>query len=115
MKILLGDTVTVISGKDKGQSGKVIGIDHKKQTVVVEGVNLTYKHVKPSQKNPQGGRLHKEAAIRACKVMVICPKTNKPTRIGFRYLDDGSKVRFARVSDHELGVVSPPKKAYAKS
>lgn len=114
MKIHNNDTVTVISGKDKNVTGKVIGINHEKQTIVVEGVNLAYKHVKPSQKNPQGGRLHKETPIRACKVMVVCPKTNKPTRIGYRYLDDGTKERFARVSGASLGVVSPAKASYAK-
>ena len=82
--------------------------------LVVEGVNLAYKHVKPSQKNPQGGRLHKETPIRACKVMVVCPKTNKPTRIGYRYLDDGTKERFARVSGASLGEISPAKASYAK-
>jgi large subunit ribosomal protein L24 len=115
MKIHNGDTVIVISGKDKSVTGKVISVDHKSGTLVVEGVNLAFKHVKPSQKNPQGGRLHKETPIRASKVMVVCPKTNKPTRIGYRFLDDGTKERFARVSGTSLGEVSPPKKAYAKS
>ena len=113
MKIHNGDTVQVISGKDKGVKGKVLTVDHKKGMLLVEGVNLVYKHVKPSQKNPQGGRLHRESPIRACKVMVVCPKSGKPTRVGYRYLKDGTKVRFARVSDTELGEVSPPKKAYA--
>jgi len=114
MKIHNGDTVQVISGKDKSVKGKVLSVDHKKGMLLVEGVNLVYKHVKPSQKNPQGGRLHKESPIRACKVMVVCPKTGKPTRVGYRYLPDGTKERFARVSDTSLGEVSPPKKAYAK-
>ena len=114
MKIHNGDTVTVISGKDKGVTGKVLTVDLKNNTLVVEGVNLAYKHVKPSQKNPQGGRLHKETPIRVSKVMVVCPKTNKPTRVGYRFLDDGSKERFARVSGASLGVISPAKMAYAK-
>ena len=114
MKIHNGDTVTVISGKDKSVTGKVISVDHKNQMLVVEGANLAYKHVKPSQKNPQGGRLHKETPIRASKVMVVCPKTNKPTRIGYRYLDDGTKERFARVSGASLGEISPAKASYAK-
>ena len=115
MKIHNGDTVQVISGKDKNVKGKVLSVDHKKNMLIVEGVNLVYKHVKPSQKNPQGGRLHKESPIRACKVMVVCPKTGKPTRIGYRYLADGTKERFARISKESLGEISPPKKAYAKS
>ena len=114
MKIHEGDTVQVIRGKDKGVSGKVIAVDHDKEFVTVEGVNRVYKHVRPSQKNPQGGRLHKEMPIQACSVMVLCPKTNKPSKIGFRYLNDGSKERFARVSGESLGMVSPPKDSYAK-
>ena len=115
MKIKSGDTVIVISGADKGVTGKVKSVDHKKNMLLVEGVQLAYKHVKPSQKNPEGGRLHKETPIRASKVMVVCPKTNKPTRIGYRYLADGSKERFARVSGESLGEIAPPKKSYAKA
>jgi large subunit ribosomal protein L24 len=115
MKIHKDDTVVVLSGKDKTVSGKVLSVDHQKGMLVVEGVNMAYKHVKPSQRNPQGGRLHKETPIRACKVMVLCPKTNKPTRIGYRYLDDGSKERFARISGESLGLISPAKATYAKA
>ncbi len=115
MKIHKDDTVVVLSGKDKTVSGKVLSVDHQKEMLVVEGVNMAYKHVKPSQKNPQGGRLHKETPIRACKVMVLCPKTSKATRIGYRYLDDGSKERFARISGASLGVISPAKTTYAKA
>lgn len=114
MKIKTGDTVAVISGRDKGQSGKVLNVNDEAGMVIVEGVNLTYKHVRPSQKNPEGGRLHKESPIRASKVMVLCPKTNKPSRIGYRYLDDGSKERFARISGESLGEIAPPKASYAK-
>ena len=114
MKIYAGDMVQVIRGKDKGVSGKVIAVDHAKKVVTVEGVNRVYKHVKPSQKNPQGGRLNKEMPIHASAVMVLCPKTNQPTKIGYRYLDDGSKERFARVSGAALNVVSPAKATYAK-
>ncbi|MEM9410709.1 MAG: 50S ribosomal protein L24 [Planctomycetota bacterium] len=114
MKIREGDTVQVIRGKDKGVNGKIIAVDHEKDFVTVEGVNRVYKHVRPSQKNPQGGRLHKEMPIHASCVMVVCPKTNQPTKVGFRYLDDGSKERFARKSGQSLGVVSPAKTTYAK-
>ena len=114
MKIHAGDMVTIVSGADRGVTGKVLSVDHDKKRVVVEGVNMVYKHVRPSQRNPQGGRLHKEMPIDASNVMVLCPKTNKPTRIGFRFLDDGSKERFAKVSGSTLGVVSPPKQAHAK-
>ena len=114
MKIKTGDTVQIISGKDRGVTGKVLDVDHENNKIVVEGVAKVYKHVKPSQMNPQGGRLSKEMPIHASKAMVVCPKTNKPTRIGYRYLDDGAKERFARVSGASLGEISPPKKSYAK-
>lgn len=115
MKIHTGDTVKVISGGDRGHVGKVVSVDHEKSRVTIEGVNMVYKHVKPSQRNPQGGRLHKEMPIHVSNVMAICPRTNKPTRIGFRFLDDGSKERYAKVSGETMGIISPPKKAYAKS
>lgn len=115
MKIKTGDNVIVISGRDKGETGKVVSVDHDNGTMIVEGIHLAYKHVKPTQKNPEGGRLHKETPVRACKVMLVCPKTNKPTRIGYRYLEDGTKERFARVSGESLGEIAPPKASYAKS
>lgn len=115
MKIHTGDTIQVISGRDKLVTGKVISVDHKSDKLLVEGVNMVYRHVKPSQRNPQGGRLHKEMPIRSCKVMALCPKTSKPTRIGYRFLDDGSKERYARVSGESMGVISPAKAQYAKS
>ena len=114
MKIKVGDTVTVISGKDKGDTGKVLSVDHGSHKVTVEGINLVQRHVRPSQRNPQGGRLEKPMPLHSCKVMALCPKTNKPTRIGYKYLDDGTKVRIARISGAEMGEVSPPKKAYEK-
>jgi large subunit ribosomal protein L24 len=114
MKIHAGDTVQVICGNDAGKTARVTSVNHQTGRIVVEGVNMVYKHVRKSQRNPQGGRLHMEMPIDASNVMVICPKTGKPSRIGFRYLEDGSKERFAKVSGASLGVVSPPRKAYAK-
>ncbi|MDB2686244.1 50S ribosomal protein L24 [Mariniblastus sp.] len=115
MKIKTGDMVAVISGGDKGKKGKVLSVDHEKGTLVVEGANFSFRHIKPSQKNPEGGRLKKESPIRASKVMAICPSSNKPTRIGYRYLDDGSKERFARISGKSMGEIAPPKASYAKN
>ncbi len=115
MKIHTGDTVLVTNGADKGQTGKVVSVDHEKNRVLIEGVNKVYKHVKPSQRNPQGGRLHKEMPIHLSNVMALCPKTSKPTRIGYRYLKDGAKERFAKVSGESMGIVSPAKKTYAQS
>lgn len=76
-----GDTVVVLSGKDKGKEGKIIEALPKKSKVVVEGVNKVKRHTKPSQTNPQGGIIVKEAAIASCKVMLVCPACKKPTRI----------------------------------
>ncbi len=110
MKIKKDDTVQVISGKDKSVTGKVITVDHEKQTVTVEGVNVVFRHVKPSQKNPQGGRLEVSLPLPASKVMAVCPKTNKPTRVGYRFKDDGTKERFAKVSGASMGEISAPKR-----
>jgi len=106
--------VEFITGVDRGQRGKVLAVDHEAGKVIVEGANRVYKHVRRSQKNPQGGRLSKEMPIQISKVMVVCPQTNKPTRIGYRYLDDGSKERFAKRSGASLGSVSPARPKYAK-
>ena len=114
MKIKIGDTVKVISGKDRGTVGKVLTVNHQKRTLVVEGVNKVKKHVRPSQKNPQGGRLSKEMPVDSSIVMALCPKTQAPTRIGYRYLKDGSKERFARKSGASMGEIAPPKAASAQ-
>lgn len=114
MKIHKGDTVVVLRGRDEGVRGKVIAVQPSTGRVLVEGVNKVYKHVRPSQRNPQGGRLHKEMPIDASKLMVICPKTGKPTRVGYRYLEDGSKERYAKASGVSLGVITQAKKAHAK-
>ena len=108
MHIKVGDMVELISGTDRGIRGKVLVVDQQAGTVVVEGVARVYKHVRRSQKNPQGGRLSREMPLRISKVMLICPRTNKRTRVGVRSLEDGSKERFARRSGASLGNVSPP-------
>ena len=83
MLIKVSDVVEVIAGRDKGQRGAVLSVDRENNKVVVEGVNRVLKHVKRSQRNPQGGRLSKEAPLDASKVMVVCPKTRdrKSTRL----------------------------------
>jgi large subunit ribosomal protein L24 len=115
MHIRVGDTVVVIAGNDKGTQARVLAVDGEARKVVVEGVNQVYKHVRRSQKNPQGGRLSKEMPIDVSNVMLICPKTSKPTRVGFRYLADGTKERFAKASGASLGTISPPRPRFAKS
>ena len=113
MLIREDDEVIVIAGVDSGTRGKVLRVDRDKNRVIVEGVNKVYKHVRRSQKNPSGGRLSKEMPIHASNVMLICPQTGKRTRVGVRYLADGSKERFAKSSGASLGVITPPKAKYA--
>jgi large subunit ribosomal protein L24 len=115
MKIKVGDTVKVLSGDDRNKTGKVISVDREKRKVLVEGVNLVYKHVRPSRRNPQGGRLHKEMPVPVSIVAMICPKTGKGTKVGYRMLPDGSKERFARKSGAALGTTSPAKAGRAKA
>lgn len=115
MRIRVNDQVMVIAGDDKNVRGRVLSIDKRSGRVVVEGVNRVYKHVRRSQRNPQGGRLSKEMPVPASNLMVICPRTNRPTRVGIRYLADGTKERYAKCSGASLGVVSPPRPAYAKN
>jgi large subunit ribosomal protein L24 len=115
MHIRKGDTVVVVSGDDNGKRGRVLRVDPQAGKIVVEGVNRVYKHIKPSQRNRQGGRLSKEMPIDASNVMLIDPQTNTPTRVGIRYLADGTKERYAKKSGAALGRVSPPRKAYARN
>ena len=95
LKIKKGDTVKVITGKDKGKEGKVISVDVKNGKVVVEGANMITKHAKPSQANPNGGIVQKEAAIDISNVMLVVG--GKATRVGFA-IQDGKKVRVAKAT-----------------
>ena len=90
-----GDTVVVLSGKDKGKQGKIITAMPSKGQVVVEDVNKVKRHTKPSMKAPQGGILDKEMPLNACKVQLICPACNKATRIGHKIVD-GKNVRVCK-------------------
>ena len=114
MDVKVNDIVVVMTGDDRGQRGKVLAVNHEKNKVLEEGVNRVYKHVRRSQKNPQGGRLSKEMPVSVSNVMLICPQTNEPTRVGVRYLDDGSKERYSKKSGVSMGAVSPPRSVYAK-
>ncbi|HPU30303.1 MAG TPA: 50S ribosomal protein L24 [Syntrophorhabdaceae bacterium] len=89
------DLVIVITGKDKGKTGKVLRIFKKKDRVIVEKVNMVKRHVKPSQKT-KGGILEKESPIHVSNVMIYCEKCSKPVRVGKKVLDDGKKVRFCK-------------------
>jgi large subunit ribosomal protein L24 len=97
MKIKKKDRVIVITGKDKGKIGEVMSVNPKENRVMVSGVNMMARHTKPSQANPQGGIVRREAPIHASNVAHIDPKENKATRIGFKTVKD-NKVRFARRS-----------------
>lgn len=92
------DTVFVISGKDKGKKGRVIVAYPRENRVLVEGINMVKRHTKPSQQNPQGGIIEKEAPIHVSNVMLADPKSGLPTRIGYKTLDNGNKVRIAKRS-----------------
>ena len=91
-----GDTVVVLSGKDKGQKGQVVQVSPKEGKVIVEGINKVKKHVKPGKMGQQGGIIEAEGAIYSSKVQVVCPKCGKPTRIAHKILEDGSKVRVCK-------------------
>jgi large subunit ribosomal protein L24 len=111
MRIRKGDTVEVVSGDDAGTRGSVLSVDPSNGKVVVEGVNRVYKHVRRGHpKSPQGGRLHVELPIDASNVMLICPETNKPTRVGVRASEDGGKELYAKRSGLRLRQIAPPRK-----
>jgi large subunit ribosomal protein L24 len=95
------DLVVVISGIHKGKQGRVLKVLREENRVVVQGVNLRHKHLRRSQKNPQGGRVEREAPVDAGKVQLVDPKTNRPTRVGFRF-EGGRKVRYSRKSGEPL-------------
>lgn len=100
LKIKKNDNVIVIAGNEKGKTGKVLKVFPKKQRVIVEGVNIVKRHTRPSQKNPQGGILKKEAPIHISNVMIIDPKMNERTRVGSKIIYDETtkKKKIVRVS-----------------
>ena len=102
MYLKRNDLVVVVSGAEKGKQGRVLRIDAEDERVVVQGVNVRFKHVRRTQQNPKGGRVQKEFPIHACKVMLVDPKTNRPTRVGFRTDEKGRKVRYAKKSNEPV-------------
>ncbi|OUT59759.1 50S ribosomal protein L24 [Stieleria bergensis] len=115
MLLKVDDVVEVIAGGDKGHRGKILVCDRKKNKVVVEGAGLVLKHVARSQKNTQGGRLSKEMPIQASNVMYVEQSTGQTTRLGVRYLEDGSKERYAKKSGASLGKIAPARDRYKKA
>jgi large subunit ribosomal protein L24 len=118
MHIRKDDQVEVIAGDDKGTAtarrvAKVLRVVPSRNKIVVEGVNRVYKHLRPSQKNPQGGRLSKEMPIDVSNVMLYCTKCARGVRVGHRFTDDGQKQRYCKRCKNSLGNVGPPKLAHA--
>lgn len=98
MSIRKGDMVMAITGRDKGKTGKVLVVNREKGTVLVERVNFVKRHQKPTQKMRQGGIIEKEAPMKISNVMYYDEKLAKPTRLGHKVLEDGTKVRFSKKS-----------------
>lgn len=122
MKLKLNDKVLVIAGKDKGKSGKIIKVDHKHNKIVVEKINLRTKHVKKTDQHA-GQTIKFEGSIDASNVMILDPSNNKPTRIGYKALDNGKKERVSKltgtaldnvVADNETADSEEKKEAKAK-
>lgn len=95
MKIKKGDTVQVLSGNDKGKTGEVLEVIPKNNKIVVKGINVRKKHIKPKKQGQEGGIIPLEVAINSSKVNVVCPKCNKPTRIGIN-IEKDEKVRICK-------------------
>lgn len=103
-----GDMVAVISGDDRGKRGRVLRVHPEENRVIVEGVNLVFRHLRRSQKNPQGGRIRREAPVNASNVMPIDPETNKPTRIKMG-LEDDRRVRMTVHTGASIDVLAKGK------
>ncbi|TAN43802.1 MAG: 50S ribosomal protein L24 [Nitrospirae bacterium] len=93
MRIKKNDTVVVLTGKNKGKSGRVLSVLPSKEKLIIEGINIVKKHMKPNKQYSQGGIIDKEAPVHISNAMLICPKCSKPTRIGNTLLDEGRKAR----------------------
>ena len=100
LKIKKGDNVIVITGRDKGKEGKVLAVNIKDSTVLVEGVNMVKKHLKPGRQSQEGGIINQEAPIHISNVMYV--HKGKPTRIGFHVDENGKKVRYAKSANEAI-------------
>jgi large subunit ribosomal protein L24 len=115
MRIKKDDMVKVITGDDLGKVARVLRVVRETNKIVVEHVNRVYKHVRRSQKNPQGGRLNKEMPIHVSNVLLVCSACGKPTRVGARVLSDGGKERFCKKCGVGLGTVRPARQKKSKA
>jgi len=113
MLIRTGDTVEVIAGNDRGQRSRVIKVDRTVGKAIVEGVNGVKKHIRRSQKYPQGGVLKKDMPVQLSNLKYFCPSCNAAARLGARFLDDGSKERFCKKCSASAGQIAPAKKAHS--
>lgn len=107
MLIKVNDNVEIIAGDDRGSRGKVLRVNRSEGKLVVEQMNRAYKHVRRSQRNPQGGRLSVEMPIRMSNVALVCEKCSAASRTGIRYLEDGSKERFCKKCGAGNGQIAP--------
>lgn len=101
-RIRKGDTVVVVSGRERGKTGKVLSIDLRAGKVIVEKLNIIKRHTKPNQKVKQGGILEREAPLPISNIMFFCPVAQKGTRVGIRILEDGRRVRFSKKSNETV-------------
>ena len=108
MHIRVDDVVEVITGADKIRA-RVLKVLRGEGRIIVEGVNRVYRHIRRSQKNPQGGRLSKEMPVDISNVMLVCTSCNQATRTGARFRDDGTKERYCKKCEAAIGIIAPPR------
>lgn len=104
-----GDTVYILSGKDKGKKGKVLNVVPSDKMVLVEGVNMSTKHKKPKGRYQQGGIIHQESPINGAKVMLVCQRCDAPTKVGKRVLENGEKARICKKCNEIIDIVKEGK------
>jgi len=99
MRLKKGDTVEIIAGKDKGKRGEVLNVIPDKDKIIVEGINVVHRHMRPTQDMPQGGIIENEAPIHISNAQLVCPRCDEKTRFGARILENGQKVRYCKKCD----------------
>lgn len=114
MLIRTGDNVQVLAGADRGTTSRVIQVDRRSGKALVENVHRVYKHVRRSQKHPQGGRLSKEMPVSISNLAFVCDSCSKATRLGARFTDDGAKERYCKRCGAAAGEIAPAKRAHVK-
>ena len=110
LHVKVDDQVYVLTGKDAGKTGKIIAAYPAKGRVIVEGINIATRHVKPRSQHQQGGIIRQEMPVDVSNVMLVCPKCKAPSKTGKKYLDNGDKVRFCKSCDATISVINKGKK-----